>query len=1410
MTTTAPSCPPPLPASFPVTVGVVNCGHGGLECAGDMISAFAISHHLDIIVLSETHIKAGTLPTIPYCDVMWHPRASVRDKHISGGVAFCVPTHSVTRLDAVMLCEYTCESADIIWLKYDFVRTKRPLYVCAVYLPPEDVRYVCRSPTCTFIECRKSHIDIALAHIHDTCALLSRTGDILVCGDFNAHVELQTHPRCKAITSALIHTLPHDDNSLSLANPTDLISHAYVPTHTTGSVLDIVLKSVHNHHRMGVAVHHVPVASYDHLPLIVTVDVLVDDIPPHLPSSSWVSTHPVPVGYMSAPRLPPSFSDENVQKDLATQLAKTIANCVPPILPTTQPPLLHTHATITGAGRSLETAVATTLTAGLIAVGNSRRVRGQPCPQLDAGTLALRSYERQARLLRAYRTSHDGNPSPRNSQREAVLVADLELARETMRRLRPLAHAARRQRLATQRAHTQATLDSAWTTCNARALADAHAIIKLGNVRVKHRGPAHTRNNTPHITAEMNEWAAYLAQKYSVTHRFPLHNASVHASHRLAMRTQLHDHACTQPVTLEEVSTALHHLKSQSSALGVPIKFLKLMAASPTCIATFTSLLQTMYDTGNVPEDYCLVRATLVYKSGSRADKGSYRVLGVNAAFAKLYQEVTLRRLFAVASGAISDSQRGFMPGRSTQDCIWMTSVASACDRVTGSTVYTCFADLTGAYAAVPHDVLMSTLSKAGVTGYLWRSIDSWLQQQRMFVQIGRIASQSFPVNIGLPEGAQLSPFLFLLLINPTIAAMDAIAAGGGAGNGMSCGASNPITSYWYADDGSLWARSANGLHDLLLSASEHALLIGADYNNGPQKTAIMVRLALKRSAAARDRKSLASHPPAFLISHKPISTVDYYRHLGMWVHRSGHAATVKLHVQKLMPKIAGVYRQASTAGLREVSLFHALVVYLSVWRPSVTYALVMYAQAVPLAIQRMEERVMRLMFTGVANMPLVVMRSILGLSSWHATLQLQQLWWLFDRLQHPAGTPERNLLTRLVTTWLQYKHPALWWHWITPTLLDMDRAIPASVDAAGTPGGPVLWSNLLTMAAMGDPSVSVDSVSTAKRYYKQVLLAVEATRQCLELDCVAASVGEVRDLVTGQSFHPFIAAPRCPAVQWMVLLRGGVRVAFGYQYFHTAVCPMCSTPGLFTVRHLVQDCGHFASARETAWAQARTIAVDRGIMTPGQPLHANTYLWYRLTVGASVPSSFLALDLDAPTHWARPTGSRATRHVRRNLSVYVALLRVLGAFLCVVCDSTARRLADCAATLPKTPKLNAKRAPKLRWTARQLQQHRDGQLPVPDIDPAAGDDADADGGDVPDDASVDDFLADIGGGHVGTVGFGSLDPDMLAVTADDSFGSAAAAAVDNLLAGAFDDDAAADGNRLQTSSLANCPTARD
>ena len=53
-------------------------------------------------------------------------------------------------------------------------------------------------------------------------------------------------------------------------------------------------------------------------------------------------------------------------------------------------------------------------------------------------------------------------------------------------------------------------------------------------------------------------------------------------------------------------------------------------------------------------------------------------------------------------------------------------------------------------------------------------------------------------------------------------------------------------------------------------------------------------------------------------------------------------------------------------------------------------------------------------------------------------------------------------------------------------------------------------------------------------------------------------------------------------------------------------------------------------------------------------------------------------------------------------------------------------------------------------------------------------------------------------------------DPDVLAVTADDTFGSAAAAAVDNLLAGAFDDDAAADGNRLQTSSLANCPTARD
>jgi hypothetical protein len=486
---------------------------------------------------------------------------------------------------------------------------------------------------------------------------------------------------------------------------------------------------------------------------------------------------------------------------------------------------------------------------------------------------------------------------------------------------------------------------------------------------------------------------------------------------------------------------------------------------------------------------------------------------------------------------------------------------------------------------------------------------------------------------------------------------------------------------------------------------SVHTAAAGARMNVKPMKTASMTELPLPKPARARARSLLTTTPPVFTVSGQPVAPTTEYRYLGVWRHCGGHRASAALHVRRLQPAMCAVQRAAATSGLRTLSIFHGLVIHTTSWRPKLTYAMHLYTPTVPLAIQRVDERVVYTIMDA-AQVPVVALRSILGLPSWHAVLQLQQLSWLMSLLSRPVECAERQLLRTMVLTWQAKRHTALWWAGVADTLADMDRVVGVGgVDVHGLANGTALWSTTLTGAALCDPDACVH-VPAARGNYRCALLAVEGARQACELDRHAVSLAEVRDLLVGHSFAPFIVAPRCKATRLMVLLRGGVRTLFGHTHFHVSVCPMCGLGDHFSVKHLVRDCPAFAVDRVQAWSAARTLAVDAGAMAHhafGDQLDN----WYLLTVGASVPNTFLAMDLDAPTHWARRRGQRATRHVRRNLPLYLSLLQCVGVLLCAVVDRTQEELDVRGQVLPRAPRHNTRRHVKQRWTAAQLTAFR-------------------------------------------------------------------------------------------------------
>ena len=107
--------------------------------------------------------------------------------------------------------------------------------------------------------------------------------------------------------------------------------------------------------------------------------------------------------------------------------------------------------------------------------------------------------------------------------------------------------------------------------------------------------------------------------------------------------------------------------------------------------------------------------------------------------------------------------QSGFRPR-----CLLPTRVLSIFQEVKNSMAgnvptLAIYVDYQKAYDRVWHAALVTKLWKLGISSSLLRLIVSWLKDRRAYVVFGEKSSEVFYINIGLPQGSSLSPYLFIV-----------------------------------------------------------------------------------------------------------------------------------------------------------------------------------------------------------------------------------------------------------------------------------------------------------------------------------------------------------------------------------------------------------------------------------------------------------------------------------------------------------------------------------------------------------------------------------------------------------------------------------------------------------------------
>jgi hypothetical protein len=290
-----------------------------------------------------------------------------------------------------------------------------------------------------------------------------------------------------------------------------------------------------------------------------------------------------------------------------------------------------------------------------------------------------------------------------------------------------------------------------------------------------------------------------------------------------------------------------------------------------------TALFNYSWRHGVVPSGWKLANIVPIYKKeGSKSDPKNYRGISLTSVVCKLFERLIDKRLRSVLDPKLSRAQAGFRSGYSTADQLYRLYAATSRAVRGRKRLPAAFLDISRAFDKCWHHGLMYKLSKLGVTGCAWAWLKAFLSQRSIRTVHGGDASEFYEISAGVPQGAVLSPLLFLVYINDLLDYC----------NGCECAL--------FADDVVIWPeQTGNGAADALRRAL-----------NGASRWAEIWRLqfnVVKSKVVIFRNAKRAPDLGVFPLSGANLPQADEYNYLGVMF---AHNLSWDLHAAKLVERV--------------------------------------------------------------------------------------------------------------------------------------------------------------------------------------------------------------------------------------------------------------------------------------------------------------------------------------------------------------------------------------------------------------------------------------------------------------------------------------------------------------------------
>ena len=221
-------------------------------------------------------------------------------------------------------------------------------------------------------------------------------------------------------------------------------------------------------------------------------------------------------------------------------------------------------------------------------------------------------------------------------------------------------------------------------------------------------------------------------------------------------------------VNVHKVRKLLSSLKNKTSTSvdqldNFAVKLVADQVAAPLHHVISLSLMQQKF-----PTIWKYTKIVPLHKKGSQLKKENYRPVAILSPLSKILEKIIYEHIYDYFSRnkLFHPSLHGYMKDRSTMTALltmydkWVK--AAHLGRVTGVVLV----DLSAAFDLVSPSLLVQKLEIYGFEQDILNWISSYLTERYQAVWINHVFSSFLPNSIGVPQGSNLGPLLFLIFFN--------------------------------------------------------------------------------------------------------------------------------------------------------------------------------------------------------------------------------------------------------------------------------------------------------------------------------------------------------------------------------------------------------------------------------------------------------------------------------------------------------------------------------------------------------------------------------------------------------------------------------------------------------------------